>query len=177
MVTYSVPNPPVRAAGTWLTSAIYGSDVTESVQFLANVPVFIGVQSSVQSTSTGGWTTLTFDTHTDDTYGGHSTSVNNSRYTAQRAGYYRVSGTASFATNSTGSRGCRISKNGSVVTGSGQLVGAGTLNAVVACNSMPVQLAVGDYVELSAGQNSGGSLSTNNSSESACTFVVEWMHA
>lgn len=176
-MTYPVPNPPTRAAGTPLNAGVYEDDVTEGVQFLANVPVFVGVQSSVQSTSTGGWTVMTFDTETVDTYGGHSNSVNNSRYTAQRAGYYRVTGTASFATNSTGSRGCRISKNGSVVTGSGQLVGAGTLNAVVACAATLVFLAVGDYVELSAGQNSGGSLSTNNSGESACTMTLEWMHA
>lgn len=173
----AVPTPTTRAAGTRLTGAIWQSDVTDTATYLLNRPLFIGVQSSVQTTTTGGWTTLTFDTETVDTYNGHSTSVNNSRYTAQVAGYYRVTGTASFATNSTGSRGCRISKNGSIITGSGQLAGAGTLNAVISCASTVVFLAVGDYVELSAGQNSGGNLSTNNSAESACTFVVEWSHA
>lgn len=176
-MTYPVPNPPVRYAGTPIDATVYETDVTNAGTFLANPPIFVGVQSSVQSTSTGGWTTLTFDAETVDTYNGHSTSVNTSRYTAQRAGWYRVTGTASFAANSTGSRGCRISKNGTVITGSGQLVGAGTLGCTVSCASTIVQLAVGDYVELSAGQNSGGSLSTSNSAESACTMTLEWMHA
>lgn len=175
-----MPNLPVPAwatvtPGQFDTSALFNT-VSNNGQFLSNIPLFVGQQSSVQSTTNGGWTTLTFDVNIFDTYGGHSTVTNNSRYTAQVAGYYTAVGVAAFAVNSTGSRGTRLSKNGSVIAGSGQLVGAGTLNATVASSTTSVFLAVGDYLEVSAGQNSGGALSTSNGGESTCQLWVAWAH-
>ena len=83
-------------------------------------------QTSNQSIVFGAWTAVTFDTEDVDTHSGHSTSVNTSRYTAAVAGWYHVVGRGSFAANSTGHRGVRIAKNGSVVNGSASYFQAAT---------------------------------------------------
>lgn len=173
----SVPTPATRAAGTRLTGAIWQSDVTDTATFMLNPPIFLGIQSSVQSVGTGVWTSLTLDTTTVDTYAGHSNVTNSSRYTPTVPGWYIACGTSAFAANPTGSRGCRLAVNGTVLLGSGQLVGAGTLSASVASATRLVYLnGTTDYIEAQAGQNSGGALSTVNAAESACTLTLWWAH-
>lgn len=100
-----------------------------------------------------------FDAVEIDELGGWSASTP-SRYTAQRAGWYEVSGAVGFASNSTGSRTCAWGLNGSIVAGGhSQRISANsatTHNQVAP--SMPIEMAVGDYVELGAGQSSGAAL-------------------
>ncbi|MCX4780051.1 hypothetical protein [Streptomyces sp. NBC_01264] len=143
---------------------------------LENPPVAILQQTVVQSVPNGTWGVLTFDSEIKDTYSGHSTTSNTSRYTCQLAGTYRVTVRAAFATNATGSRGARIHLNGSFIQGAANLAGAGTLAGISEASHM-LDLGVGDYVEGAGGQNSGGSLSTAFVGESASMMYVEWIHA
>ncbi|MFE6079965.1 hypothetical protein [Streptomyces virginiae] len=146
------------------------------VDQLENPPMAVLQQTVTQSVANGTWAVLTFDTEITDPYGGHSTVTNTSRYTCQLAGWYRITGRAAFAANSTGSRGARVHKNGSFIIGGANLVGAGTLSGIVEVSHV-LQLAVTDYVEIAGGQNSGGSLSTAFANESACMMYVERIHA
>ncbi|MGI5443398.1 hypothetical protein ACQEV4_40490 [Streptomyces shenzhenensis] len=83
------------------------------------------------------------------------------RYTAQRAGWYELNGAISFAGNTTGSRVCAWFMNGSLLAGGhGQRVAANTTTVSASAVTLPVLMAAGDYIELCAGQSSGGDLAS-----------------
>lgn len=156
------PAPPARAAGSRLTGAIYGSDVTDSINFLVNPPEFVGLQNSVQSVPSATWTALTLDAEQLDSYNGHSTSSNTSRYVVQVAGWYTVCGVYATAANATGFRAARIQVNGSPVLGAATYApsASGTVEMGVVTPTRSIQLAVSDYVEVAGYQSSGGALNT-----------------
>ncbi|MFI5831094.1 hypothetical protein ACIA6C_28235 [Streptomyces sp. NPDC051578] len=172
----AAPTPAQVVPGQYITGALWNANVYNGLTFLANAPFFIGQQQVVQSVANGTWAVLTFDSEIIDTYGGHSTVSNTSRYTCQVAGWYRVGGRAAFATNGTGSRGARVHVNGAFIQGAANLLGAGTLNGIVEVSHL-LQLAVGDYVEIAGGQNCGAALSTAFANEAASMMYVIWEHA
>ncbi|MYV44288.1 hypothetical protein [Streptomyces sp. SID2888] len=152
----------------------------DGLGFLLDVPVFVGTQTSPQS-AVNGWTAISLNTTQVDTYGGHSNTVNNSRYTAQVAGYYNVCGVACWATNGTNVRAARIDVNGTVVQGTSQMFPASTTTITgVATPLRTVYLAVGDYVEVAGYQNSGVAspgLATGVASDVTSSLFVIWSHA
>lgn len=158
--------------------AIYSGQRIEAelLDTVENPPLAILQQTVVQSVANGTWAVITFDSEIKDTRDGHSTTSNTSRYVCKLAGTYRVTGRVAFATNSTGSRGSRIHLNGNYIQGAANLAGAGTLAGISEASHM-LDLAVGDYVEVAGGQNSGGSLSTAYVGESASMMYVEWIHS
>ena len=116
------------------------------------------------SLTSGTTTTLTWDNETFDTDAYHSTSSNTSRITipAGKAGKYMVIGDVQYTSNSSGRRIMTFRKNGTDIfdfesadPGSTELDIVGT--AVV-------DMAVGDYIEMTAWQNSGSTLSVQNGS-------------
>ena len=130
----------------------------------SSTPTFSGcalTQSSAQSISNTTQTDLTFDTETFDTDGYHSTSSNTARITipSGKGGYFLVTARVSYASNSTGSRGLWLNKNGtSVATSFGQPSSTGDITTIQINHIM--SLAVGDYITMNAYQGSGGSLNT-----------------
>ena len=106
-------------------------------------------------------TLLTFNTEILDTDGFHSTSTNTSRITipAGKGGKYYVFAWGGYANNTTGYRQLEILVNGR--TGTPSRVGnssmAGINNITLTPNGAAV-LSAGDYIEVNAYQNSGGSL-------------------
>lgn len=103
---------------------------------------------------------VTWDSETDDNWNGHSTSSNTSRYTAQVAGLYSLSGTFSVVGNTTGYRLAVWYLNGTEINGTRNYVPnpGTTINCTVPLVGFNVRLAVGDYVEMAVFQNSGGAL-------------------
>jgi hypothetical protein len=158
----------VTAAGGVITA--------EFLTLLEKPPIAVLKQTVSQSVPNATWGLITFDTEDIDTYGGHSTSVNTTRYTCQFAGWYRIGGRAAFVANATGSRGARVHINANYIPGAATLVGAGSLAGIPQTDHI-VYLNVGDYVELAGGQNSGGALSTAVTFESLSMMYVEWIHA
>lgn len=143
---------------------------------LENPPIFAAYQSAVQSIPNTTLTTVTMDTEVYDTYNGHSTVTNTSRYTAQFAGYYLVICYVGFAANATGNRYMEIWKNGVGGVNLGQsiiftpnITNNSAIHAIVL-----MRLEVSDYVEGRAFQNSGGALNTN-ATQTGMTVI--WMHA
>lgn len=156
----AVPIMGTRSVNDLISSALWNAQVRDPINFLLNLPLFEGYQTSAQSTATGANTPVALDTNSIDTYSGHSTTVNNTQYFAQLAGYYAVRGLVTFAANATGVRFASIAYNGSTI-----------VRTVASCNAVGSSLAtglptgmplvfmnVGDYVQLQATQTSGGAL-------------------
>lgn len=149
------------------------------IDFVRNKPIAQLRQSVAQTLTTGVWTSITFTTEVVDTdpagTGGHSTSVNTSRYTAVYAGYVWLGGGAGFAINATGQRAVRWAVNGTMVDGSSAFLPPGAVfETAVPARGHLVLLGAGSYVELQAWQNSGGNLDTIASLEHACSMAVAW---
>lgn len=136
--------------------------ILDQIVFLSQPPIAVLRQTGAQSLSTGAGTAITFDAEDIDTHGGHSTVTNTSRYTAQIAGWYQLSGGVSITGSATNRRACWWTKNGSDIAGSEATVSAGddTGTLTVPARTILVLLAVADYVELKGFQDSGGSLNT-----------------
>lgn len=173
-------SPPSQR--TWnvadiVTAAEMNANVRDSVNFLANVPIFLGYQITAQTIANSAFGYLFFDGSIVDTYGGHSTVTNNHLYVAQVPGWYMIDGIAGWTPNGTGRRITSIWVNG-VEDGYSRGEYPPSATASSSCNcpaaGMPVFLNTGDNVALKVFQSSGGNLST---AANASTFSVEWMHA
>lgn len=176
-----VPVLATEVPGNYLTAALWLANVYNPFQFLLNPPMFFGYQATAQSVANNSATPITLDMETFDTYGGHSTTTNTSRYVAQVAGTYLVTGTTAWVTNATDERVTGFAKNGTIIVGGSQ-VQSPTLSghvSVVQGTWIPVALNVGDYVEVWGTQTSGAALSTQadaalgKNSALACV----WIHA
>lgn len=179
MTNLPVPNPRTAVAGEY-EAAAYFNALRDAVNFLANPPLATLYQSTATASANAVWIALGLDTTTQDTYGGHSNTTNNTRYTAIVAGTYEVCGTVAWPANSVGARGVRIMKNGStVVTGSATFTG--TTNGDVYAITTPayqVPMQVGDYLEVWGFQSSGGALSTSvAAADIRSSMNVRWVHA
>lgn len=110
-------------------------------------------------------TNVTFDSEELDTGALHSTASNTDRITipAGAGGIYLVIGRVSFAGNSTGYRQLRLVDTGTDI----HIVNVTPVSATDATLveiSTIVSLSAGDYITMSAYQNSGGSLNIGNAS-------------
>lgn len=114
-------------------------------------------------------TTLTWDTEFWDTDGFHSTTTNPSRITipAGLGGKYLLDGVLSVGANATGLRYASFKQNGGASFYIASSQGNGTYSTFVSF-SIILNLAAGDYIEMTTFQNSGGSL--NVLTESRITF-------
>lgn len=179
MANLPVPVLASEVSNNWVTAALWRANVYNASTFTLNPPLFVGTQSVTQSISSNAWTAATLDTEQVDTYGGHSNTVNNSRYTAQVAGWYSVCGVVCWAGNGTSFRGSRIHVNGSPVQGAAQMsqFSGSSSTTGLATPTRTVQLAVGDYVEVAGYQLTGSALSTTVNLESASALWVCWLHA
>ncbi|MEU5945144.1 hypothetical protein ABZ793_06225 [Micromonospora sp. NPDC047465] len=165
-----MPAVPTIATGGRLTPA--------RLMFMQRRPVAILRQGVAQAISNGGnFTPVTLDLEIEDTdpdgIGGHSGS--SSRYTCRYPGVYLLGGGVGFAPNATGARGVGWLINGTVLDDV-MLPAVTTASTAsrIAARTTQVRLAEGDYVELGAFQNSGGSLNTSLGS-AASSMHVTWV--
>lgn len=172
-MTLPVPSEMTGTVGQILTAAEWNANVRDGINFLLNRPLFVGYQATAQSVPSSTVTPFAFDTTVVDSYSGHSNTTNNSRYTAQVAGWYRVYGITGWGSNSSGSRAAWVTVNGSVLGYSEQNAIPSGGSTILSTSGL-VYLNVGDYAQISGYQSSGSSLSTNAGSSS---MTVEWIHA
>jgi hypothetical protein len=162
----TVPTPATVATGNFLTSALWNAQVRDPNNFLFGVPVFRGFQNAAQSfASSSSYAPILLDSESFDPEGGHSTTTNTSRFTVQTAGYYYVSVFASFLGSATGGRAIAVSVNGTATVQSQQAPPPS--NSWSGGTNWLGYLNVGDYVEATAWQNSGASLSMTTGAFSA----------
>lgn len=130
----------------------------------STIPAKVGAKvrlSSAQSIPTGTPTALQFASEDWDTDGFHDNATNNTRVTVPSglAGTYSVIGEIRYqAISSTSEREARIHKNGTLVGHTRLRLTNGTVGPTVVQVVAELELAVGDYVELVASQDSGSSL-------------------
>ncbi|MFI9817568.1 hypothetical protein [Saccharothrix variisporea] len=134
-------------------------------------------QGSAQGILHNNFTSVTYGSEDHDSHNAHSTSTNPSRYVAPVAGVYQLSGAVSFDVNSTGARGCRWAKNGTEINGSQVLhaTSGSTVSTIVAARTVQVRLAVNDYVELQAYQDSGVTLNSVVSASQQPSMTVTYV--
>ena len=140
-------------AGTILTTATAGVPI--------GGPAFSAYQSTLQSTSSGTWTKVAFQTEEFDTNLNFDSTANY-RFTPTVAGYYQVNGAVQFAAPLASVEVVSIYKNGTSYK-RGMLGKASfysfSVSALVYLNGST------DYVELYALQNSGVAVNTNVASD------------
>jgi hypothetical protein len=139
---------------------------------------FVGVRLTVstnQSCANNTGTMINWDTENYDTDAFHSTSTNTSRITipAGKAGYYSISATGAFSANATGQRYFAFYKNGSFEQIFGRA--AGYSADTVLSGTVVLNLAVNDYIQIEAFQNSGGAL--NFESTISSQFSAQYLGA
>ena len=163
----TIPTVPTITTGQTPSIATL-NQLAACVSFVYAIPAFATLTGS-QTLTTATTTALTWTTGTDRD-GGHSNSVNPTRYTAQTPGYYDLNCEVAFASNGTGRRYAYFQ----ITTGSGNPGGAGNitqfgyvaadpaaaLDAHLSLGGLSRYLYLGDYLEVYAYQNSGSSLST-----------------
>lgn len=178
-MTLPVPTQRTWTTGDIVTAAMMNGNVRDAVNFLANVPLFVGEQTIAQSVNSAAFTAITWDTNVIDTYSGHSTVTNPSRYTAQVAGTYRIHARDSFGASATGRRMGKIMKNGADLLGSQVEVAVNPTASglTTVWSEYEVACAVSDYLEFFVYQSSGGALGTSVASPAGGFVVVQWIHA
>lgn len=175
MSNLPIPVLATEVPGNFWTAALYTANVYNLGTYLLNPPLFKGYQSAAQSIPTSTVTAISIDTTNIDTYGGHSNVTNNSRYTAQVAGYYLIIANAGFVPNATGNRLVEIHQNGGSALNIAQGVGLAptTSNDAVVSTATLSFLNAGDYIEGYTYQTSGGALNTYTSQTG---LQVIWLH-
>jgi hypothetical protein len=179
-----VPAVPETKA-TWtnavdaLSSTNLHAYLRDPLRFLMRKPAAVLRSTATQSIPNNAFTSVTLNVEDldddPDGIGGHSTSVNTSRYTARYPGWYLCSGGVTWAGSATGRRGGRWAVNGSAVNGSAALLVAGIAAAASTYpRTMSIFLDEGDFVEMQVFQDSGGALSTLNSAGDQSMMSVTW---
>lgn len=138
-------------------------------------PTAILTVTTVQAAFTSGtFTAVQFDTTVSDTWSGHSNVTNNSRYTAPMSGTYWVRAATRWANNVTGNRslGFRVSGTNIAYAQTQEPAATGTDTTLIECTSI-LPVTAGQYIEVFAAQDSGGSLSL---SAAGTSFQVAWLH-
>jgi len=131
--------------------------------------------STNTTVSNNSYTQLTFNSEQFDTDNYHSTSSNTSRITipSGKAGYYLLQAQVMFAgaTNTTGGRAANMQINGSGISYMFLPPASGSAGDGQGAQQTVVRyLAVGDYVEMNAYQNSGGTMTLDRTVTN--TFLI-----
>lgn len=171
----TVPVTRTWVAGEVVTAAYMNNNITAVLGWLLAPALLRCRQIVSQSCANGAVTPLTFTAEDVDTTGMHSTSVNTSRATAVYPGWYRTGGGGTIAGNATGQRVLEWIVNGGFPPGaSSSWQGwSAAVNRGVA-KSVLMYLNVGDYLELTMNQNSGGALSTAVSGGEQSSMDLTW---
>jgi hypothetical protein len=160
-----VPTPLdwIANDGNFATAAMLEAGVGDPLSFLLDPPGAQVRRTTAQSIPNVTPTVIAFDSEDFDNDTIHSTVTNTSRLTIVTAGRYLISGIIPYDLNGTGYREARVTKNTvSFINGLRAMIPAsGAVATVVALPALETPLIAGDFLELSAVQSSGGSLSTS----------------
>jgi hypothetical protein len=176
-VTLPVPTPRTWSVGDLADATMLNTEIRDVANFLLNPPIFVGRQSVAQSMPTSAYAAITLDVEEVDSYGGHAT--NQSRYTAQVAGWYHVLGIVQWAVNATGRRACGLFVNGTNRVRQTECVTVTTaVGTTTNIAETELYLNVSDYVEIQGWQSSGAALNTSSGfAQSDSMLCVLWIHA
>lgn len=163
----TIHNP---ATGT-VAPAAWGDQVRDNLEFLIDPPA-VSLTGAAVSATNGTIVTLTCATENFDNDAMHGV-VNPTRITAQTAGRYDVTGVARYDTSvGGGGRLLQFFVNGVTQYNVAQ-VGSTTVAArdTIVSGGRKIVLNAGDYVEMRARQDSGGTINIT-ADEFAATFLT-----
>jgi hypothetical protein len=166
----TIHNP---ATGT-VAPAAWGDQIRENDEFLIDPPACAVFNSTTQSLTNDTVTMLSANSEFFDNDAMHSTVTNNSRITIQTAGRYLLIATVEYSgAATTGYRSTGYAINGTAGPIGGQVVMAvSTASTVTRLTAIRTAvLAVGDYVETTGHQTSGGNLNCSLK-EFAATYLT-----
>lgn len=155
---FTTSTPGLAPASDGSSSKYLSADGTYSIPAAVTATSCRLTASGLQNVLNGAFTAISFDTETWDSGGMHSGAAP-TRVTFPSAGKYVVIGQCGFAANATGRRIVDVRMNGSSFLSRGETdpsSAAQTWAQVMAI----VNAAAADYIELTAWQNSGVTLST-----------------
>jgi hypothetical protein len=175
----AVPAPPTFVTLTTLT-ATQLNQIRDAVNFALNPPIAELISNAAQTITTATATAILFQAEVVDKdvsgAGGHSTSVNTSRFTAVYAGWYHCTGATGWTADATGMRAAWWAKNGTLLDRATAFITAGSANIVaVPARGMKIFLNVGDYVELMGYHTKGSNLDTTNNTPNMCSMSCHWL--
>ncbi len=168
----TVPSPRTWAVGELLTAAKLNTDLRDGLNFLLAPPLAVLTKGS-QTITNNTATLLSWTAETLDRDNGHDNATNNTRYTAQTAGWYdcREGHQWSTAASSTATAGF-VKNGGASYIAPPDIRPFSSVNGVTNIVSGLVYLSVGDYVEVNVNQGSGGSLTLFGTN---ALFTVGWV--
>lgn len=162
--------PPTQSTGDVVTATAWNRLGSNDQWFATDHPLCQASRAGAQAVANLTNTAILFNTNVFDNAAVHSTSVNTTRFTAPSTGWYFFLGQITWPVNATGFR-CLIWFRNGVATWSidcRTAVTGTTTNQHVMYHAL---MTAGDYMELTAQQNSGGSLNVD-----VVVVTVEWMH-
>ncbi|MGW0805278.1 hypothetical protein [Nonomuraea sp. NPDC002799] len=172
------PTPANWNVGENPTATILNLRIRDTINFLKARPHAVMRRLSAQSIPHNTHTAIAWTAEDIDSDFGHSTLTQPERYTAVSEGIYHLTATVIFGGNATGRRDAYFRLNGDTTRRWGQTVGfpaqAGASPDIGLIIATHMKLAVGDYVEVIAYQNSGGALNVV-SSNADCRFELLWV--
>ncbi|WP_134667835.1 hypothetical protein [Amycolatopsis sp. CFH S0078] len=173
----AVPNPSTLAPGNLVTGALWNAQVRDSVNFLGYPPIFLASSTATTSIPNRAWTVVSLGSLLVDTYGAFNAS--NSSFVAPVTGWYYCTGTVAWPSSGVGVRATAFYKNGAVYNPGSYGMLPSTNSSFIAQGVQGTQLmylAQGDYVQLMASQDTGGTISTGNFSYLPTTLMIFWTH-
>ena len=175
MSTVPTPLDWIAADGTFITAAIGQAGVGDVLDWLLNPPTAQIRRTTAQSIPNGTPTLITCDTEDVDNDAMHTAS--GSKLTIQTAGVYLISGCLPYDVNATGYREVRVTKNTvSFVSGARAMIAAApTVATVVAIPAVEHACIVGDFIEMSGVQTSGGALNTSAANGVFPVLRAQWI--
>lgn len=151
---------PIPGTAVWIASD--GRDMFVIAALSPSGPAFAQVsREATQSTTSGSYATLSFDTVQHDPYGMYAAG-SPTKLTIPVTGVYSIAANIAFASNATGDRILRIDVNGSGIASHRIAARSGGMTEIR--TAWIDRLVVGDYVELKAWQDSGGALNIDSQS-------------
>lgn len=182
-MTRTVPAPAAVTAGGVVQSALWNNGPKAMGDFFLSPPMFRGHQNTAQAVASNTWVALNLDATDIDTDGGHSNTVNNTRYTCQVPGWYLVEGFTALV-NSTGAQSLLRVELGLNSTGGtpSEVPGMDT-SFVKPANDFAsgyasgmLRMTTGDYLEIWTYQDSGSTINTAPNVDLRPALNMLWIH-
>lgn len=140
------------------------------------LPVFFAYQAVTQTV--GSSTVITLDTVTLDTEDSRTPRtvdevITTDKYVCRAAGLYLLSGGVAYVAQASNQRLAWFRKNGTQLPASAMRlpVPTSSFSATIATRVIPVQLAVGDYIELMGGVTAGTISTAASGSDHSSLFI------
>ncbi|WP_067171217.1 hypothetical protein [Microtetraspora niveoalba] len=166
-----LPAPRTWTVGELVTAAKLNNDVRDGINFLLSPPMAVLLPDGGQYANDTD-TVVRWSSEALDRDGGHDNTTNNTRYTAQTAGWYDFDFSAFiFGGQSSGILFLGFTKNANVswAAGSGFPL---ALNRLSGQLSTTLQMSVGDYIQAWVRHTTGGSKTLDST---GTRFAIRWV--